>query len=261
MSYLEELPAEAVAAHDLARAVPEELWVTVIDALSHLVPAGGRCLDIGIGTGAVGGRLHERGVDVLGIDCNASMVAALRERHPALPVAVGDAASLPVGSASVDLAVQACLLHLVYDWPAAVREAVRTVAPGGCVALNVGQSGLAGRTGVSRYFLDALTSRIEIPPMPGPSTATEPIELLQADGHEALPRIDVRGEAMRSVRDLIFRLERNPFGWPPGVPQWALTEAAAETTTWAREAFGDVDEARPTPVSIGFAVFRVAGGG
>ena len=262
MSYLDRLPPEAVRAHDLAREVPEELWTEAIDQLIQRVgPAADirRCVDVGIGTGAVGGRLADRGIPVLGVDCNRTMLDHLAGTHPDLPVAQGDAAAVPLAPAVADLTVLACLLHLVYDWRAALAEAVRVTAPGGVVAVNIGQSGLAGRTGVSRYFLDHLTSSTELPPMPGPADPNEVPQALEALGAEELEPVTVQGTARRTVAEQIFRLEWNPFGWPPGTPQDRLSAAAEATRAWARTEFGPLDEPRDTPVAIGFRVFRTAG--
>lgn len=256
MSYAEALDPQAVAAHDLARQLPDDLWSSVLDGLAPHVSSGGTCIDIGIGSGAVGGRLVERGVDVLGVDCNPSMLQALRASHPHLPAVIGDATSLPFASEVADLVVMACLLHLVYDWRAALEEAVRVAAPGAVLAVNVGQSALAGRTGTSRVFLEALKTRIELPPMPGPSSTAEVVEALESLGCTALPALQAEGHAPRTIRDHIFRLQWNPFGWPPGVPQWALAEAAAVTIEWALGQFGSVDDPNDTPVAVGFAMFR-----
>ena len=231
------------------------MWSEVVDELVALVPAGATAVDIGIGTGAIGGRLAARGLTVVGVDVNRSMLAALRELHPAVPVVLGDAAALPIHAAAADLVVMACVLHLVDDWRAALAEAARIAVPHGVLAINVGQSALAGRTGISRFFVDAVRARVDIQPIPGPSSSDEVAAELARHGLEPMGASTASGFAPRTVRDHIFRLEWNPFAWPPGVPQWALSEAAAAMTTWAFEAFGSLDEVNDTPVSVGFALF------
>lgn len=168
LGYTAPIPEEAVAAHDLARALPEEMWTAVTDRLVAEAK-GTRCVDVGIGSGAVGGRLSTRGMQVAGLDCNTSMLRALRAVYPDVPAVLGDAESLPFCSDQADLVVMACLLHLVADWRRALREAIRVAAPSAALAVNVGASALAGRTEIGRMFLDAVTSRVDLPPMPGPA--------------------------------------------------------------------------------------------
>lgn len=92
MTYFDDLSPDAVRAHDLARELPESAWSAVIEPLAKLVGPNGSCLDVGIGTGAVGRRLAASGVNVIGLDANATMLAALRAREESgPPVVLGDA--------------------------------------------------------------------------------------------------------------------------------------------------------------------------
>jgi SAM-dependent methyltransferase len=252
---IEDLSAEAIAAHDLAREVPEELWAVITDGLAESA-AGGSVLDVGIGTGAVGGRLARAGLDVVGVDRNRSMLAAV-DGAAGASLVVGDALALPVATGSVDLVVLACVLHLLDDWRQALVEAVRVLRPGGVVAANVGQFGLAARAGVSRTFVDALVERIgELPPPTGPaSTAEVELALAQLGCSPEAPLV-AQGQADRSLDDHIRRLEWNPFGWPPGIPQWALSEAAAVTREHVASLGLDAEARKPADVRMGFVRFR-----
>lgn len=259
VTYGHALPDEAVIAHDLARVLPERAWDELIDGLVADLSRGATCVDVGIGTGAIGGRLAGRDVAVVGIDINASMLAHLHRRHPTVPLCVGDATSLPCASGVADLVVLACVLHLVDQWRAALAEPVRVAFPGARIALNLGTSALAGRSGVGRRFLEAVKSRVDLSPMPGPAGYDEVTAFLTDTlGCTAEERLSATAETPRSVADHIFRLEWNPFGWPPGTPQWALSEAAEETRAWAQSTWGDIEERVPTEVSMGFLVFRTA---
>jgi SAM-dependent methyltransferase len=60
--------------------------------------AGGPVLDVGAGTGRVAVDLHRRGVDVHALDVDAELLAALRERAPAVPVHVADARDFDLGT-------------------------------------------------------------------------------------------------------------------------------------------------------------------
>ena len=110
--------------YDASRGLPEELQREV---LAHLVPhlAGGRTLDIGAGTGRFSVPLQqEAGLEIVAIDVASRMLAVGRGRGLANAV-LGDARRLPFADGSFDRAMSTHLLHLIADWPAAVREIVR----------------------------------------------------------------------------------------------------------------------------------------
>jgi SAM-dependent methyltransferase len=75
---------------------PEVLGPTV-DRLAEL-SAGGRALELAIGTGRVAIPLHERGVPVVGIELSGPMIAQLRAKvgEDAIPVVHGDMATTQV---------------------------------------------------------------------------------------------------------------------------------------------------------------------
>src|SRR3954447_18485276 len=113
---------------------PEVLGPTV-DRLATLA-AGGRALELAIGTGRVAVPLSERGVPVTGIELSTAMVDRLRAKvdEDRIPVVVGDMAT---ASAPGTFA----LVYLVYntisnlltqeEQVACFRNAARHLAPGG----------------------------------------------------------------------------------------------------------------------------------
>lgn len=66
----------------------------VVDFLEPL--AGGGALELAIGTGRIAVPLAERGVRVAGIDLSPDMVAQLRKKTDAIPVAIGDMSTTQV---------------------------------------------------------------------------------------------------------------------------------------------------------------------
>lgn len=68
-----------------------------IDGLADLA-AGGRVLELAIGTGRIALGLADRGLDVHGIDASEAMVARLRDKRggDAIPVTIGDFADVEV---------------------------------------------------------------------------------------------------------------------------------------------------------------------
>ena len=102
-------------------------------------PPGARWLDVGCGNGAFTQLLVTRcaPTSVQAFDPSPEQLAYARTRLPAgAPVtwAEGDAMALPVGDASVDVAVMALVLFFVPEPLRGVAEMVRAVRPGGIVA-------------------------------------------------------------------------------------------------------------------------------
>jgi arsenite methyltransferase len=100
--------------------------------LALAVQAGESVLDIGSGPGLLAAELADEGADVLGVDPSESMLAMARRRKiPHARFETGDALSLPVADDSFDVAVSTQVLEYVEDVPGALREAQRTLRPGG----------------------------------------------------------------------------------------------------------------------------------
>jgi SAM-dependent methyltransferase len=70
----------------------------LIDAM---VPRGSRILDAGCGPGRVGGRLHEAGHVVVGVDLDAVLIDAAEQDHPGPRWIVGDLARLDLAAHGV----------------------------------------------------------------------------------------------------------------------------------------------------------------
>lgn len=75
----------------------------LIDAM---VDRGARILDAGCGPGRVGGRLHELGHDVVGVDIDPELIAAAEQDHPGPQWIVGDLATVDL-DAGFDVIVSA----------------------------------------------------------------------------------------------------------------------------------------------------------
>jgi SAM-dependent methyltransferase len=134
-----------------SRLVAEEL----LDWLQ--VPEGKAWLDVGCGTGALTESIlrHSRPSSVIGLDPSPAFVAYARD-HVQASVAsfeVGDAQSLPAGSAEFDVALSGLVLNFIPTPERAVAEMARVVRHGGTVAAYVWD--YSGKMELIRYFWNA----------------------------------------------------------------------------------------------------------
>lgn len=133
-----EVYDESRGGEDRARAAAE--------AITRLVPASGRLLDIAGGTGIVSGELAARGFDVFVSDLSRGMLTVAARRLPGR-VLVASADRLPVLTGSCEVVAMVWLLHLlpipVAD--AVLAEAARVVRSGGHVVTTVDKDLAHGR--------------------------------------------------------------------------------------------------------------------
>lgn len=94
-------------------------------------------MDIGCGEGRLSRDLKRLGHRVVAIDASPTLVSAARDADPSMEIRLADAAALPIGDASADLAVAFMSLHDIDAMPAALREAARILEPGGRLCLAI----------------------------------------------------------------------------------------------------------------------------
>jgi SAM-dependent methyltransferase len=115
----------------------------------------GPVLDVGCGPGALTTMLVERfGSDaVSAADPAEQFVAAARERHPRVRVAVAPAEELPFGHGEFAASLAQLVVHFMADPVAGLREMARVTRDGGVVAACVWD--LAGGDSPLRAFWEA----------------------------------------------------------------------------------------------------------
>jgi len=124
------------------------------------VPAAGRWLDVGCGTGALTAAVLEAAdpIAVVGIDPSPEFVGAAHARvaDPRVRFAVGDARALPVASDGYDAVVAGLVLNFILDPAPAVAEMARAAHPGGAVGAYVWD--YSGGLQRARYFWAAVAA-------------------------------------------------------------------------------------------------------
>lgn len=104
-------------------------------ALRDLLGEGdGPCLEIGCGTGIHAASVRDLGWTPVGVDLSSGMLRHARSR---LPIAVADAARLPIREGSVPAAIAVMVHTDMPEYPTVLREAARVLRPGG-VFVHVG---------------------------------------------------------------------------------------------------------------------------
>lgn len=103
------------------------------------LPAEGRALDVGCGTGALTAVLARRfgESEVAAVDPSASFVDATAARFPQADVRRARSEDLPFADDVFAATLAQLVVHFMTDAPAAAREMVRVTRPGGVVAACV----------------------------------------------------------------------------------------------------------------------------
>lgn len=135
----------------------------LLDTLA--VQPGERLLDVGCGTGIVARRaavLVDPHGTVTAVDLNPAMLAVARaaagEEGLAVRFEQADAARLPLGDASIDVACCQCVLQFVPDPQAVLAEIHRVLVPGGRLGISTCRP-LAHQPGYAA-LADAVTREI-----------------------------------------------------------------------------------------------------
>jgi SAM-dependent methyltransferase len=135
--------AEEYAARIYAELAHKPLDRELLDRFAEGVRGHGPVCDVGCGPGHVARYLHERGVEVFGLDLSLGMVEQARRLNPGLTFRQGDLLALEdADNVWGGAAAFYSLIHIPPDQIVnALRELHRVVRPGGLllVAFHVGQ--------------------------------------------------------------------------------------------------------------------------
>lgn len=120
------------------------------------VPAGRNWVDVGCGTGALCAAIidHCAPASVAGVEPSEGFLKTAKENLGGrAALHQGSATSIPLGDASVDVAVSGLVLNFVPDQPGAMKEMSRVARKGGLIAAYVWD--YAGKMELMRHFWDA----------------------------------------------------------------------------------------------------------
>jgi ubiquinone/menaquinone biosynthesis C-methylase UbiE len=200
------------------------------------------CLEIGVGTGLIALPLAASGIDVVGVDLSAPMLAKVVEKgggHLPFPLVIGDATRLPFSDEAFGGAFVRHVLHLISDWRSAVAELVRVVASGGVLLINSGFD-----QGPWKEIGDHMDAQVGKEVRRAGLDFKQKAELDQAMaefGASVRELPPVWQESERTLAGYFGDVEAKVFSWTWRVDPDRLATAVAETKRWASERFGDHD--------------------
>ena len=112
-----------------------------VTRMVELAGAGGRLLELGVGTGRLAVPMADAGLSIVGIDSSEAMLAKLSERDPAglVDAVHGDiAGDLPIGPFDVVLVAYNTIFNLLgeHDQPRLFQRVAERLAPGGAFVVE-----------------------------------------------------------------------------------------------------------------------------
>jgi trans-aconitate 2-methyltransferase len=114
------------------------VWKLSGDVLGLLdARAGERVLDLGAGTGHLAQQLAERGVQVVGLDASATMVAKARASYPDLRFEVGDGCNFELAE-TFDAVFSNAALHWMIEQEQVFRRVFEHLRAGGRFVFEMG---------------------------------------------------------------------------------------------------------------------------
>lgn len=231
-----------------------------MDKLVSLIRAevgGGPCLEIGVGTGRIALPLQAGDTDMMGLDLSQPMLRRLvhnaGERLP-FPLVAADAASLPFGDDSFSAALAVHVLHLIPEWPRALRELVRVVRPAGALVIDIGRQ----TQGPFRALLAEFAAAAKIPETHRGINDTDELDAALAEFGAELTQVEGIVERRSATYDkTIEALEAGTYSITWAADETARREAAEHTRRWAEERYGPLTERYDYHLEIALRSYRL----
>ena len=232
--------------YDRTRAISDEAMARTMELLSTELRERGPVLEVGVGTGLLALPLHERRVDVVGVDISAPMLAKLVHKgggRVPFPVVLGDATRLPFADDSFAGAYLRWVLHLIQDWRTVLGEVVRVVGPGGVFLVNLGAYG-GERDEIKDRFAELVGLTLDPVGLHWDDYVALDAALVELGTRpRELPPVHEGGDDPLGL--FIDGIRDNLYSWTWGVAEDDRLRAQEEVRRWAAERFGDLDAPRP----------------
>jgi SAM-dependent methyltransferase len=229
------------------------------ELLAAALPASGRVLEIGVGTGQVAIPLHAAGVSLVGLDLSPAMMAVLVDKaggKPPFPLVNADATTLPFSGDVFEAALFRWVLHLIPDWRGAIAELVRVVRPRGLVLATLGGAGSGPKAAIRKRFaqiagIDRRPTGIDWSDFGALDDAfrghgAEIDELESFDDHDS-----------ESVETYLQHLADGRYSWTWSMSDETRRRATEDARTWAEAQFGTLGNLVPETYSVRWRTYRL----
>jgi SAM-dependent methyltransferase len=200
--------------------------------------AGGPVLDLGAGTGRVARDLSARGHEVVALDSDPELLAALAERDPGVTTVTGDARDFDLNAKFTLVIAPMQLLQILGGRAgrlAALNRAREHLAPGGCFAAAIANPHEALPPGDG-----GLLRNVTLPPLPdmlerdGWVFSSQPVSVREQNGCVVItrnrqavsPSGQLEDEVMRITLDLVGAEELEAEAREAGFARFERREVA-----------------------------------
>ena len=253
--------------YDVIRAHPDSVSPQIGDAICALVGAGGRVLELGVGTGRIAIPVAAAGCEVVGVDLSHHMLRHVvdhaAQANLSLSAVQADVSRLPIQPQSFDAVTAVHVLHLVPNWEAALAGAAASLKPGGTFILGRDWTDPATMAGQIQNAFRRTVVEIMGPALKAPTAPQVIAETLMSFGADAVHLGDrdlVAAEwtiALSPVEIISSIRERTyPESWV--LPEDLLTSVADEVERFAKATWDDLEARSDVQRRFLLSVFRGA---
>jgi SAM-dependent methyltransferase len=214
------------------------------------ISSGDRVVDIGCGTGNAALLAALRGAQVTGVDPAARLLEVARVRAAESGVRAtfvqGDAASIPVATASADVVLSVFAVIFAPDPAAASAEMARVTAPGGRILLTawIPEGAINDCVGI---FQKAVAAAIGLPAGPPPFAWHEQSALASLFGTHGLSVTVEPGQLAFTASSAREYLEIQGRDHPMSIAGQALLDSRGEGEVLRDRALGVLEAANEDP--------------
>jgi ubiquinone/menaquinone biosynthesis C-methylase UbiE len=226
--------------YDRTRALPPDVMEGVVELLEGELAGRGTTLELGVGTGRIALPLHERGVDLIGLDISSQMIEKLIETAGSIPfrLLLADATRLPFTANSLNAAVVAHDLHLISEWRIALDELTRVLDRGSLLLVDLGRWGTGKLQEITEFWSREAGLEAKHPGIIDRELLDDE---MKARGARTRELEQISGSRTITYETAISQYEEGLWSFTWRASEAARRKAAEKTRRWVRENFGPLD--------------------
>jgi SAM-dependent methyltransferase len=211
-------------------------------------------LEIGVGTGRIAVPIADAGLQVLGVDLSAQMLARLAAKQSPVAAARASATRLPLADDCAGAVIACHVLHLIPDWRQVIAEVERVLQPGGLLLATRGRRD--GSAGELQRRLRAAAG-VQDAGAVGLDNLDGLDELMRERGATVTWLPPVFNSASRTAAEFLDLIENGTFSWTWPIPEDRRRHAVAEVRSWLSDTRGDPAQVVLTASPIQWRSYRL----